>query len=179
MDLPSLPIVKCPRSISPPRRRGIRRISWRNGCPTSSTARRWGAGHAHQLEVPDQVNLMIDNFMRHYVFAPAYGRRCLRLFSGLRGVSREPNMALEPSAPVVDTCAAAERLAAPWRSDESPSSTCVCATRPLLHPAQPVHAQSAAPSSFTSMSPRGHSHRTAANGQEFSATNNSHPGGPR
>jgi pimeloyl-ACP methyl ester carboxylesterase len=30
-----------------------------------------GAGHLNQLEVPDQVNLMIDNFMRHYVFAPA------------------------------------------------------------------------------------------------------------
>ena len=30
-----------------------------------------GAGHINQLEAPDQVNLMIENFMRHYVFAPA------------------------------------------------------------------------------------------------------------
>lgn len=30
-----------------------------------------GAGHFNQLEAPDQVNLMIDNFMRHYMFAPA------------------------------------------------------------------------------------------------------------
>src|SRR4029453_3833480 len=30
-----------------------------------------GAGHFNQLEVPDQVNLMIDNFVRHHVFAPA------------------------------------------------------------------------------------------------------------
>ena len=30
-----------------------------------------GAGHINQLEVPDQVNWMIENFMRHYVFAPA------------------------------------------------------------------------------------------------------------
>jgi hypothetical protein len=30
-----------------------------------------GAGHFNQLETPDQVNLMIDNFVRHYVFAPA------------------------------------------------------------------------------------------------------------
>jgi pimeloyl-ACP methyl ester carboxylesterase len=30
-----------------------------------------GAGHINQLEAPDQVNLMIDNFMRHYVVAPA------------------------------------------------------------------------------------------------------------
>ena len=30
-----------------------------------------GAGHINQLEVSDQVNLMIENFMRHYVFAPA------------------------------------------------------------------------------------------------------------
>lgn len=28
-----------------------------------------GAGHFNQLEAPDQVNLMIENFMRHYVFA--------------------------------------------------------------------------------------------------------------
>ena len=27
-------------------------------------------GHINQLEAPAQVNLMIDNFMRHYVFAP-------------------------------------------------------------------------------------------------------------
>jgi pimeloyl-ACP methyl ester carboxylesterase len=30
-----------------------------------------GAGHFNQLEAPDQVNLMIENFMRHYVFALA------------------------------------------------------------------------------------------------------------
>ena len=30
-----------------------------------------GAGHINQLEAPDQVNGMIENFMRHYVFAPA------------------------------------------------------------------------------------------------------------
>jgi hypothetical protein len=30
-----------------------------------------GAGHMNQLEAPDQVNLMIENFMRRYVFAPA------------------------------------------------------------------------------------------------------------
>ena len=30
-----------------------------------------GAGHINQLEAPDQVNLMIENFLRHYVFAPA------------------------------------------------------------------------------------------------------------
>jgi pimeloyl-ACP methyl ester carboxylesterase len=30
-----------------------------------------GAGHFNQLEAPDQVNLMIENFMRHYVFAQA------------------------------------------------------------------------------------------------------------
>ena len=30
-----------------------------------------GAGHINQLETPDQVNLMIENFMRHYVFARA------------------------------------------------------------------------------------------------------------
>jgi pimeloyl-ACP methyl ester carboxylesterase len=30
-----------------------------------------GAGHLNQLEAPDQVNLMIENFMRHYVFALA------------------------------------------------------------------------------------------------------------
>jgi pimeloyl-ACP methyl ester carboxylesterase len=30
-----------------------------------------GAGHFNQLEAPDQVNLMIDNFTRHYVFAQA------------------------------------------------------------------------------------------------------------
>jgi pimeloyl-ACP methyl ester carboxylesterase len=30
-----------------------------------------GAGHFNQLEAPDQVNLMIENFMRHYMFAPA------------------------------------------------------------------------------------------------------------
>jgi pimeloyl-ACP methyl ester carboxylesterase len=30
-----------------------------------------GAGHFNQLEAPDQVNGMIENFMRHYVFAPA------------------------------------------------------------------------------------------------------------
>jgi len=30
-----------------------------------------GAGHMNQLEAPDQVNLMIENFIRHYVFAPA------------------------------------------------------------------------------------------------------------
>jgi len=32
-----------------------------------------GAGHINQLEVPDQVNLMIENFMRHYVFAAMAG----------------------------------------------------------------------------------------------------------
>lgn len=30
-----------------------------------------GAGHFNQLEAPDQVNLMIESFMRHYVFASA------------------------------------------------------------------------------------------------------------
>src|SRR5262245_38721964 len=30
-----------------------------------------GAGHFNQLEAPDQVNLMIESFMRHYVCAPA------------------------------------------------------------------------------------------------------------
>ena len=30
-----------------------------------------GAGHMNQLEAPDQVNSMIENFIRHYVFAPA------------------------------------------------------------------------------------------------------------
>jgi len=30
-----------------------------------------GAGHFNQLEAPDQVNLMIENFVRHYVTAPA------------------------------------------------------------------------------------------------------------
>ena len=30
-----------------------------------------GAGHLNQLEAPDQVNLMIESFMRHYVSAPA------------------------------------------------------------------------------------------------------------
>jgi pimeloyl-ACP methyl ester carboxylesterase len=30
-----------------------------------------GAGHFNQLEAPDQVNLMIENFVRHYVCAPA------------------------------------------------------------------------------------------------------------
>lgn len=30
-----------------------------------------GAGHNNQLEAPDQVNLMIENFIRHYVLAPA------------------------------------------------------------------------------------------------------------
>ena len=30
-----------------------------------------GAGHINQLEAPDQVNLMIENFMRHYVLAAA------------------------------------------------------------------------------------------------------------
>ena len=30
-----------------------------------------GAGHFNQLEAPDQVNAMIENFVRHYVFAPA------------------------------------------------------------------------------------------------------------
>jgi pimeloyl-ACP methyl ester carboxylesterase len=30
-----------------------------------------GAGHFNQLEVPDQTNLMIEHFMRHYVFALA------------------------------------------------------------------------------------------------------------
>jgi pimeloyl-ACP methyl ester carboxylesterase len=30
-----------------------------------------GAGHFNQLEAPDQVNLMIESFMRHYVSAPA------------------------------------------------------------------------------------------------------------
>ena len=32
-----------------------------------------GAGHINQLEAPDQVNLMIDNFVRHYVLAPSAG----------------------------------------------------------------------------------------------------------
>jgi len=30
-----------------------------------------GGGHFNQLEAPDQVNLMIENFMRHYLFAQA------------------------------------------------------------------------------------------------------------
>jgi hypothetical protein len=30
-----------------------------------------GAGHFNQLEAPDQVSLMIENFIRHYVFPPA------------------------------------------------------------------------------------------------------------
>jgi pimeloyl-ACP methyl ester carboxylesterase len=30
-----------------------------------------GAGHFNQLEAPDQVNLMIEGFIRHYVFALA------------------------------------------------------------------------------------------------------------
>jgi len=30
-----------------------------------------GAGHFNQLEAPDQVNTMIENFVRHYVFALA------------------------------------------------------------------------------------------------------------
>jgi hypothetical protein len=30
-----------------------------------------GAGHVNQLEAPDQVNGMIENFVRHYVFALA------------------------------------------------------------------------------------------------------------
>jgi pimeloyl-ACP methyl ester carboxylesterase len=30
-----------------------------------------GAGHFNQLEAPDQVNLMIENFLRHYVLAQA------------------------------------------------------------------------------------------------------------
>ena len=30
-----------------------------------------GAGHFNQLEVPDQVNAMIEDFVRHYVFALA------------------------------------------------------------------------------------------------------------
>ena len=27
-----------------------------------------GAGHFNQLEAPDQVNAMIESFVRHYVF---------------------------------------------------------------------------------------------------------------
>jgi len=34
-----------------------------------------GAGHFNQLEAPDQVNAMIENFMRHYVFALARAGR--------------------------------------------------------------------------------------------------------
>jgi pimeloyl-ACP methyl ester carboxylesterase len=30
-----------------------------------------GAGHFNQLEAPDQVNGMLENFVRHYVFALA------------------------------------------------------------------------------------------------------------
>ena len=33
-----------------------------------------GAGHFNQLEAPDQVNLMIENFIRHYVLTRATGR---------------------------------------------------------------------------------------------------------
>jgi pimeloyl-ACP methyl ester carboxylesterase len=29
-----------------------------------------GAGHFNQLEAPDQVNSMIENFVRHHVFTP-------------------------------------------------------------------------------------------------------------
>ena len=32
-----------------------------------------GAGHFNQLEVPDQVNAMIEAFLRHYVLAIGYG----------------------------------------------------------------------------------------------------------
>jgi pimeloyl-ACP methyl ester carboxylesterase len=34
-----------------------------------------GAGHFNQLEASDQVNEMIENFVRHYVFAPATAGR--------------------------------------------------------------------------------------------------------
>ena len=33
-------------------------------CPTATIAQTYGAGHFHQLEVPDQVNAMIDRFVR-------------------------------------------------------------------------------------------------------------------
>jgi pimeloyl-ACP methyl ester carboxylesterase len=33
-------------------------------CPTAVTGQTVGAGHFHQLEVPDQVNAMIDRFLR-------------------------------------------------------------------------------------------------------------------
>jgi pimeloyl-ACP methyl ester carboxylesterase len=34
-----------------------------------------GTGHFNQLEAPDQVNAMVDSFMRHYVFARPESRR--------------------------------------------------------------------------------------------------------
>jgi hypothetical protein len=39
-------------------------------CPRVVTGQTVGAGHFHQIEVPEQVNAMIDRFL-----APAVGRR--------------------------------------------------------------------------------------------------------
>ena len=138
-----------------------------------------GAGHFNQLEAPDQVNLMIENFMRHYVFAPA--QRPAMPKSAQRAPWRAARA--QHRAGTVGACrrycAAAERLAAPWRSDESPSSTCVCATRPLLHRSatgpRPISRAELVHLDVTSRSlPPDRGGRL-----RFSATNNSHPGGPR
>jgi pimeloyl-ACP methyl ester carboxylesterase len=41
------------------------RARFKELCPQLETAQTAGAGHFHQLEVPDQVNGMIERFLAH------------------------------------------------------------------------------------------------------------------
>jgi len=51
-------------AASPPRNPPHLMSQW---LPTVVNGWTVGAGHFSQLEVPDQVNLMIESFLRHYV----------------------------------------------------------------------------------------------------------------
>ena len=66
--------ARCLRFTSLPRPRSIRRISCRNGCRPSCMAGP-SVPATTQLEVPDQVNAMIEGFLRHHVEAGKAGAR--------------------------------------------------------------------------------------------------------